>query len=99
MIPARLGHRENLHRYKHLQCLLACLQADDLLFLMSFVNKSKITVTGLSALLLNGFVVLPSGIFLRLLIKADSAIAFLQNSPPSFELFESGPSTYSLCLY
>lgn len=86
MISARLAHLKNLHRYRYLHCPLTYSQADELLGLMSFVNKSKITAAGLSALLLNRFIVFPSGIFLWLLIKGDSAIAFLQNFPPRFGL-------------
>lgn len=61
--------------------------------------EAKSHPPGLPNFLLNRFIVFPSGIFLGFLVKADSAIAFLQNSPPSFGFFESGPSTYSLSLY
>ena len=51
---------------------------------MSSVNKRKITATTSSYPLLNRFIVFPLGIFLELLVKADSEgrlIVFLPNSP------------------
>lgn len=65
---------------------------------MSFVNQSNSHPSGLPTLLLNRFIVFPSGIFLGLYIKADTTIAFLQNSLPSFGLWIRLQHTFSVCI-
>lgn len=89
---------ENLHRYKsrgHLYCPFNLLTSWLFIYwnLISSVNKTKIISARSSHLFTKQAHSLPFWHFpCVFLVKAESAIAFLQNSPPSFRSLSQAPT-------